>query len=441
MIFSLFFFSPPLLGDPEPHLFEEVLGDLLGPYLGIHGSLAGPNVGLFGLDKGRALEQLPEKVQGDDDGDANVVCDEVLDGPVARCEDGETIEDDNDDKVAEGKVGRVGLEAAPEDQRVAVHTLRNQRLAELNVRDADADPGEQVGQGHECLEVGEGGRAAGRNAEVGQERDRRRHGDGVIGDTGPRALEEDLWCLAVLSKGEEVARAGVQEGVGRGRCRGQDDCIDDVGEDRDAGAVDGDDPRGGSGTSTTVEKFVIVAGHGNTDSQGSKNVEEKDTPEDTADGLGDVLPWVLGLTSSNGDHLNTSVRERSVDEGGEETEESSSISNANVLLHGARVLPVTETKTVMARGTTKIDNESDNEKTNNGHNLDASEDELGFTVYRDGENVQANDNNNDDGDPGSLVDTVVPETDDDRCRRNLSTQSEGRVVPVVPTWMLMLGKE
>jgi len=57
----------------------------------------------------------------------------------------------------------------------------------------------------------------------------------------------------------------------------------------------------------------IIRGNENTNGERAENVEEQDTPEDSADGLWDVLAWVFSFTSSDGDKLDTTVRESSVD--------------------------------------------------------------------------------------------------------------------------------
>lgn len=80
------------LRNPEPYPLEDVSGVLFRPDLRIECSLAGPDVGLVSLDQGRTLEELPEEVQHEVDWDADVGDDEVVDGPVPFCEDGETVE-------------------------------------------------------------------------------------------------------------------------------------------------------------------------------------------------------------------------------------------------------------------------------------------------------------------------------------------------------------
>lgn len=384
------------LCNPVPDLLDEVLGHLLGPNLGVEGGLAGPDVCVLGLDECGTLEDLPEGIEGKVDGDADISGDEVLDGPVSGCEDIEAVEDDDDGEVGEGEVCGVGLEPGAEDQVLAVNSLSDQGLAELDEGDADGHPCEEVGNGGEVLEPAEDiGCTAGHGHES-DEGDGGSHHDGVVWDTGTGALEEELRGLLVLRQGEEVTRTGVEEGVGRGRGGSQDDGVDDGREDRDTSAVDGDNPRRVSGTNTTVEEVASVARDTDTNGQRTENVEEEDTPEDTTNGLGNVLPWVLGLTGSDSNHLDTTVGESGVDKSGEETKEATGVASADVLLHGARVLPVTETETVVRWSSTKVNDESADQKTENGDDLDTGKNEFGFTINGDGEDVETDDDDDDD---------------------------------------------
>lgn len=41
------------------------------------------------------------------------------------------------------------------------------------------------------------------------------------------AVEEEFWCLPVLRQGVEIARAGIEEGIGGGGGGRKDDCVDD----------------------------------------------------------------------------------------------------------------------------------------------------------------------------------------------------------------------
>jgi hypothetical protein len=51
----------------------------------------------------------------------------------------------------------------------------------------------------------------------------------------------------------------------------------------------------------------VVRSNKNTDSERTKNIEEQDTPEDSANCLGDILARVLGFTGGDCDKFNTSV--------------------------------------------------------------------------------------------------------------------------------------
>ena len=57
-----------------------------------------------------------------------------------------------------------------------------------------------------------------------------------------------------------------------------------------------------------------------------QDIEDQNSPEDTTHSLGNVSSWVLGLSSSNGNHLDTTIRESRIDQHGKETEESTCIS-------------------------------------------------------------------------------------------------------------------
>lgn len=60
------------LSNPVPDFFDEVSRMLVGPVFGIDGCFAGGEIGLFRLDKRRALENLPEGVECKVDWNTNV---------------------------------------------------------------------------------------------------------------------------------------------------------------------------------------------------------------------------------------------------------------------------------------------------------------------------------------------------------------------------------
>ena len=97
------------------------------------------------------------------------------------------------------------------------------------------------------------------------------------------------------------------------------------------------------------------------------------------------------------------------------------------------MLPVSEAKSVVVWSTAKINNESHDQQTNDGDDLDGSEDKFGFTVDLDGENVQADDESDDESDPDCDTDVIrtLPVLDDDGGSRDFGTESNCRIVPVL----------
>jgi len=67
-----------LLRKPEPEPLEPVFGDTLGPFNSIESSLSGVQIRLSRVDEVSALEQLPEEIQAEVDGDTDVVGEEAL---------------------------------------------------------------------------------------------------------------------------------------------------------------------------------------------------------------------------------------------------------------------------------------------------------------------------------------------------------------------------
>ena len=105
------------------------------------------------VDPVRALEELPEDVQEEIDGDTDVRSDEVL--VVPRGPDIEAVEENDDREEEEGKPREVWLEGRLKHEGIAVDSLGLERGVKFDVRDADAAPGEKTGDGGEILEPGE----------------------------------------------------------------------------------------------------------------------------------------------------------------------------------------------------------------------------------------------------------------------------------------------
>ena len=83
--------------------------------------------------------------------------------------------------------------------------------------------------------------------------------------------------------------------------------------------------------------------------------------------------------------------------------------------------------------TTHINNEGHNQESNDGDDLNTCEDELCLSIDLDGEDVQADNKNDDQRDPGCDIDVISPGPvlDDDGCGTDFGTESYGRVVPIL----------
>ena len=138
-------------------------------------------VDVGGAEPLSALEELPEEVEDGEDGDTDVVGDEVVDVP--RAEDVEAVEKDDDGEEGEGRPRGVGLEGRLEDERVAVDALRLERGVEAHVRQADAAPREQAGDRRQVLEPGEDDVGTRRAGHVCEQGDGGGDANGPVGDT------------------------------------------------------------------------------------------------------------------------------------------------------------------------------------------------------------------------------------------------------------------
>lgn len=100
------------------------------------------------------------------------------------------------------------------------------------------------------------------------------------------------------------------------------------------------------------------------------------------------------------------VREGSLGEDGPESEElSERARDALVLSKGSGVPPVGESEVTLV-SSSGVDDDTDEDQTDNGEDLDGGEPELGFTVTLGSEHVDADDDDKGDGDPDGIVDGV-----------------------------------
>lgn len=147
---------------------------MFGPDFCVHGRLATPNVCLCRLDHFRALEDLPEGEQDEENWNTHVGREEI--GKLRRSpwscgENFEAVEQDDQSEVSEGYPRSVRLPYTLENKGIAVDTLGDKRLAELDVGKTHTAPGEELGNGGQVLEPCEDAVCSGADAHVCEQRD------------------------------------------------------------------------------------------------------------------------------------------------------------------------------------------------------------------------------------------------------------------------------
>lgn len=135
------------------------------------------------------------------------------------------------------------------------------------------------------------------------------------------------------------------------------------------------------------------------DEQGD-DVEEGNSPEDLLGGLWEGLAGVGSFSSGKTDQLSSTESERSIDEDGAESLES--------IAGSTGVAPVlcANVTTGISWDTTTVNDDTQEDETNDGNDLDQTKHEFDLTVTTNTEDVDDNDKNKEDGDPDTDVDGV-----------------------------------
>lgn len=97
----------------------------------------------------RPFNDSPKEVQAEIDGDPDVISDEGLVLEPSR-NGVEPVEQDDQAEENQGSIGEIRLERTLEGQRIAINELIMTGVVEPDVRDVDADPGEEGG---DCCQV------------------------------------------------------------------------------------------------------------------------------------------------------------------------------------------------------------------------------------------------------------------------------------------------
>ncbi len=114
------------------------------------------------------LEYFPKDEEEEVNRDANVSSDEIVYHPWLK--NIKTIKDDDYREKGKRENCGVGLKWRFEDEGVAVYALRFEREIKVDIRDAYADPGEEIGNRSQVLEPLEDCSRSRGAAEVGKKR-------------------------------------------------------------------------------------------------------------------------------------------------------------------------------------------------------------------------------------------------------------------------------
>lgn len=410
---------------------------------------ASVKVHLGEADKLGLVVELPAEPEDKEQGNADISGDEAAGAPLAVEEDSETGEQEHENEEDDTKVGKVGLEGGGVREGVARNAMVLEAVVESSIGAKNDDPRNDNADGANGIQVVEGLLGTSRAArQVGKGTEDGGHDERPDRQTCFGTLAKEARCLVLESKCVERPGRGVEVRVGSRPCNNDQYSVDDVRQDPDACVGDGQDEGRGAGIAASVEETRVVVGDDEADHEDGQDIEEKDTPEDALDGLGDVLARVLDLTDSNTNDFGTSEGEGRLDKDVPEGEEAAEraadtagrcagdgVGSPEKLSHRAGVLPEVEADAVTTGASTEVDDERGDDENNDGNHLDEAEPELGLSIVLDTESVNTDDKNKENRDPDGGVDGLVgiPVLNDDRRGRNLGGDGDTIRIPIGPT--------
>lgn len=99
----------------------------------------------------------------------------------------------------------------------------------------------------------------------------------------------------------------------------------------------------------------------------------------------------------------------------------------------SRVFPVLEANLFAIGSATSRDYDTENDETDDCQDLDTGKPEFGLAVCAGTENIDKDDDKETDRNPDTVVDSLVPQVDQDGRGRQLGGENDSPVVPVVPS--------
>jgi len=171
--------------------------------------------------------------------------------------------------------------------------------------------------------------------------------------------------------------------------------------------------------SSGSNQFFVVVGNQNADTEGAEHEESGQTVEDSLECFRHDDTRVLGLTSCHADIVRSSDSERSLDETLEEAKEVAKIATIVERGKGARIVPVSEPKSVSKWVAAQHDDEGEDDKTNNQQHFTESCPELGLAIPLYGEDVNQGIEHDDNSNNAASWNNITPVVNDDVASSNL----------------------
>lgn len=247
------------------------------------------------------------------------------------------------------------------------------------VADQDGDPVQRAEDGDQRDEVAKHGARVlvdVHEAQRDEERRERHRGHGHAARVG---LVEDARRLPLGGQRPDGPRGEVDVRVGRRDGEDEQEGVDDAVELADAGDLGGDDKgRRGAARAGRADEARVVVGHRHAQADDAGDVEEADAQQRLAHGARHVLARVGRLAKGDADELRAEVGEGGLDDGGPDAEEAAEVALLQVLVEGARVLPVGKASSVVVGAAAERDDEADEDQGADDEGLEQRHPELGL---------------------------------------------------------------
>ncbi|KAG7888489.1 hypothetical protein KL936_003701 [Ogataea polymorpha] len=261
-------------------------------------------------------------------------------------------------------------------------TLKLGKASHRKVCERHENPRDEAGNRADVGEPGEhlGGRVGA--VEESEQGNGSCKGDRVDWHTVSGAAGKNGRHFSVAGHRVQASGGGEKLRVTARVCRSEDGGIDDVVEHLDTGVLDSDHVwRAGSSAGSRVDGVHeprVVRANNHSDNDDSHDIEEGEPVDESLAGFWQIRSWGLSLGSTGGDELRAeNESKRTLDDSGPARKEFAGVSWDKVLNKGSWVFPVVEAEhTVRCRCSAEEDDNSNNDKTNDGDDLDGGDPEL-----------------------------------------------------------------